>query len=65
MSKICPTCGARTNVHGTERDSHTKATQHVDGGVDEFLETWDRFYCGECGETFAVRVEEEHLRHHE
>jgi len=65
MSKVCPTCGTPTGVSPVRVTSTTNEIDHVAGGTDEYMESWQRYHCEHCDEMFAVQVEEVHLRHHE
>jgi len=59
----CPECGngSVATLAKMKPAYSTHTVEHIDGGEVDFLNTWDRFYCDDCGSNFAVRQSETEL----
>jgi len=50
----CPSCGDYRNINTLPPINHLEGVENVDGGIDDFLQTWVRFHCDSCDTQIAV-----------
>lgn len=51
----CPSCGDYRNIDVINGEmNHVETIEHVDGGTNDFLQTWERFHCDSCDTQIAV-----------
>lgn len=58
----CPNCGHGGAVDGSGEFLKERSIIHADGGVVDYLQTWDQFHCPMCDGTFSILRKEEEVR---